>query len=677
MEIEVEAKESKSSQLSLFNSIARTLILGIIILVPLAINPFGFQPYSLIKVTIFRTLLFSAALFWLLNIVFKGRLTFSYSRAHLFFLVYLLVTAAATIFSISPQVSFVGWFMRYDGLLSTMTYGLLFLLTYNFFYERERVIDLLQMLMVATFFISIYGYFEFFDFSILPELAVDSSRISSFFGNPGYLGGFLALTIPISATLAVAADKFPKIKWPALVNVVLATPILVLTHTRSAWIGVAVAVVILLVIYFRKIEYKSVIALVLAFVLLGSVLSLGSASSSSTVASKSSKATQVSTDSGARFLYWRVAADAMFKRPILGYGPDTFNYVYAKNRPVDWLTIDTQRAPVDKVHNDLLQVGVGSGFLGLMAYIALLLVIVIGLFKKIRVSDSEENVLVVAAFLGIISYLIFIQAYFTLSELAPIFWIIAAVAISLNDKNRMVFERKLPASISRAVLAIVAIAITAVVIVFAVRAQMADYSFRQGFKLADTGEWSAVSESNRVAVALDSSQFTYQLYLGKSLNNYASINKNEKFFKEAEDTYKTVIRSNPNLVDPHIGLGDTYYNEYKVLGKDTLGKALKAYERADELMAHSPQIKSKIALTLANQKRYVKAIELLNTVIQIDEKDYKNYINLSFAYEESGQIDEAKAILDEALSRWPEQEEIKTVYEDVEKKIEERMKTDE
>jgi len=673
----VETKEAKASSLSIFTSVARALILGIIILVPLAINPFGFQPYTLIKVTIFRTLLFSAALFWLLNMVFKGRLTFRYSRAHLFFLIYILVTAAATVFSISPQVSFVGWFMRYDGLFSTITYGLLFLLAYNFFFERERIIDLLQILMVATFFVSIYGYFEFFDFSILPELAADSSRIASLWGNPGYLGGFLALTIPISAALAVAGDKFPKVKWPALINVIVATPILVLSHTRSAWIGVAVAIVILAVIYFKKIEFKSAIAFGLAFILLFSFLTIGSMSSSSTMAAKSSKVTQVNAESRARFMYWRVAVDAMVKRPILGYGPDTFNYVYGQNRPADWLKIDTERAPVDKVHNDFLQVGVGSGFIGLLAYIALLLVIIFGLVRKVRKSNNEENVLVVAAFLGIISYLIFVQAYFTIAELAPIFWIVAAAAVSLNDNDKRIFDRKFPASISRGVLAIVAIAITGIAITFSVRSQVADLRFKQGFTYASVNEWGAVTEENRVASALDSSQFTYQLYLGRSLNNYASINRKEEFFEEAEDAYKSIIKSNPRLAGPYIGLGDTYYNEYKVLGKDTLNKALKAYENADELMLYSPQIKSKIALTLANQKRYKRAIELLNAVIEIDENDYKNYLNLSFAYEEAGQIDEAKAVLDEALSRWPENEEIIAVNEEIEEKIEERMETGE
>jgi O-antigen ligase len=69
------------------------------------------------------------------------------------------------------------------------------------------------------------------------------------------------------------------------------------------------------------------------------------------------------TSVGARFDYWRVAAEVAIKHPVLGSGPGTFQRPYA-----DLKKPESEMARL--VHNDYLEQFSDSGFIGGLSYLA-------------------------------------------------------------------------------------------------------------------------------------------------------------------------------------------------------------------------------------------------------------------------------------------------------------------
>ena len=80
-----------------------------------------------------------------------------------------------------------------------------------------------------------------------------------------------------------------------------------------------------------------------------------------------------------RFVSWKMAANGLADRPILGWGQENFNYGYAQHYDPAILT-DGEDGWYDRTHNVLLDWAFSAGILGLLAY----LFIWFSLFQRLR-----------------------------------------------------------------------------------------------------------------------------------------------------------------------------------------------------------------------------------------------------------------------------------------------------
>jgi O-antigen ligase len=88
------------------------------------------------------------------------------------------------------------------------------------------------------------------------------------------------------------------------------------------------------------------------------------------------------TSVGARVDYWRAAWETLAANPVLGSGPGTFMVSYQKLKP-------PEAEMTRLVHNDFLQQGSDSGWVGLLAY-AVLVWGSIGLLHRKCRADSKS-----------------------------------------------------------------------------------------------------------------------------------------------------------------------------------------------------------------------------------------------------------------------------------------------
>lgn len=332
----------------------------------------------------------------------------------------LFILTLSTILSVDPAASFFGTTERGTGLLyyAALT-ALYFALRWHAQNRDWRNFALATCLVSGA--ISLYGILQWFgiDFAFLRQAFLlygrsGPTRAFATLGHPNFLGGYLAMALPIS--LAVFEYGHKTARAMAVCATVLSLVALGLTYSRGAWLASAAGIFVFLVLR-RKRTARLYAGLALIFC---SVLAIAFAgvylmrpyldSTGNTFLYRIAAATDFSRGSTlARVVEWKFAAALMPARPILGYGLDTYeNYSVLRNkdpleRNRDFDVPDPSVA--DRLHNVFLDAAWAAGLLGLFSFMALCCVGGVKLAKNFR-ANPQKRVWQAAAASVLVAYLI-------------------------------------------------------------------------------------------------------------------------------------------------------------------------------------------------------------------------------------------------------------------------------
>ncbi len=357
----------------------------------------------------------------------------------------LIVTAISTAFSIQPRVSALGAEWGRDGfdLHTTSAYIALFFLAATRIRSRGQVIRLWATISISGLLAALVGiaqHFAMAPFGI--SGTYQHQRVTGTVGNPLFLGSLLTVTLPMAAAFAIAGtarfgrgteppssqesrasrrrDKRrphaetstwfsdPRIWWGVLGLIVFIHVYAALfTASRGPWIGMAAALIALIVLTFKAMGPKP--ALLAAISVAGGAglaysFVLGPVSSqieSLAIAEQQELfAEQVEAGTAADALaprgaasvigqrgsqntfetrrsIWSASTEVITERPSLpesnnapwlvrqlfGHGPDTFRFVFPTKSPAELMNTLTSSA-----HNDPLNRLVEIGITGLLSY---------------------------------------------------------------------------------------------------------------------------------------------------------------------------------------------------------------------------------------------------------------------------------------------------------------------
>jgi len=235
-------------------------------------------------------------------------------------------------------------------------------------------------------------------------------------GQKNVLGAFLAMLCPLAYGELVAA-RSRGARVLAFNALAMCGVGLYLTFSRSAWIGVALAAIVVAV-WVRGPGLRLAIASAMAIVL----LAIGMA-----VFAQAGGLQPERTDLaefGDRPAVWRASLQLIASRPLLGYGPDTFGLVFPH------FQIAALHQQWDKAHAETLQVAATQGVVGLAAY-GLLLVAFVRAFWR-----GRQNAGAAAVFAGWVAYTATLQVNFSTLAAAFPFWMFAASAMEVWGATR-------------------------------------------------------------------------------------------------------------------------------------------------------------------------------------------------------------------------------------------------
>lgn len=272
-----------------------------------------------------------------------------------------------------------------------------------------------------------------------------------FFKDHTIYGSTVAFVTPLLFGLYFSKKHVP------LVQIVLFTLIgitllgLFFSYTRAAWLSLFASVGVLAVIKF-KIKFKWLALLTAA----GGIFLFLSWDSiqielkrnklehtTEEFGDKIQSATNVTTDASnlERINRWSCALEMFYERPLMGFGPGTYAFEYARfQEPENTTIISTTNGDMGNAHSEYLGPLSEMGIFGL---IAMLLIVTAIFYKSITLyikwpkEDKKTRTLMLAMIMSLATYFIHgtLNNYLDTDKAAVPIWLICAIFIALEGQH--------------------------------------------------------------------------------------------------------------------------------------------------------------------------------------------------------------------------------------------------
>jgi putative inorganic carbon (hco3(-)) transporter len=224
---------------------------------------------------------------------------------------------------------------------------------------------------------------------------------------------------------------------------------LVLSFTRAAWVSVvgagAILVILLLQVRLRTLLITAGLSCSLVFFAWDDVqvaLKGNKQESSDKLDEHVSSISNVSSDASnlERLNRWNCALEMFYERPVFGWGPGTYQFVYAPfQRSGDRTIISTNQGDGGNAHSEYLGPLCEQGVAGILMFIALLYMISDMAFRLFYSLQHYHNKLLVAgAYLGLMTYFIHgtLNNYLDTDKASVPFWGFLAILVSIDLYHR-------------------------------------------------------------------------------------------------------------------------------------------------------------------------------------------------------------------------------------------------
>lgn len=284
------------------------------------------------------------------------------------------------------------------------------------------VFALLQFLILPINFLTHFGYNTH---TIFPYETINHNksyiRAMSFLRGANPLGAYMVVIASMSAVLLVKAKR----KLLCGASLVLALLALIVSFSRSAWLGVVVSLVLLEFLLITKVKTKRIVlagGLIVAAVLLLTAVGLKNNTSFQNYFLHTQVHSKIATNSNAGHLAALKNGISDFVRDPLGDGPGTSGPASVYNT----------KAPLRNTEDYYLMIGEEDGWLGLALLLLTFTLVAVELYSRKTMLAKA----LLASFAGLFVVNLLLPAW-TDVTLAYIFWGLAAVALATKSVDRV------------------------------------------------------------------------------------------------------------------------------------------------------------------------------------------------------------------------------------------------
>jgi hypothetical protein len=443
------------------------------------------SPFRIVKVTILRMLVGGISVVWLIylcrlsiaspghelrSLPFRVLCQIRSSHGKYVYLALGFYGSSIILATVSSWMVFVSLWGKIPGdegysLYSLATYFVLFLAIAAHVRRPIQVWRLVTTVALLGTLVGAYGILQFagldpVDWGTMDD--VGDSPVVSTLGNPIFMGSVLMMTIPVTAILTLVCFRH---RWSfgsilGLVQVVIQLLAILLIQQRGPLVGLLVSCIVLLVLlpHAGNITYRvgSRNGIILGAVLVVAVLVIGVGlvrfemghTLGDRVTTTYEQVRNVGTSSGEpRFLLWQGSLGLLIDppslpfrqdflspiRPLVGYGPDLFEYVFPLGSPPS-LPV-TLSGHYTYAHNHLVHQALELGIIGVLGFLALITALAMAGMKYLSVPKSPPSIDYRLLMVGLLAVLAgrFVEQMFGIARVADqtIFWGLIALILVL------------------------------------------------------------------------------------------------------------------------------------------------------------------------------------------------------------------------------------------------------
>ncbi len=400
------------------------------------IDPQTFELFEFNKMFFVYGISIVVLVLWLIRCIEDKKIIFRKTFLDYPLSLFLLSQVLSTIFSIDFHTSLWGYYSRFHGgLLSSISYAVLYWALVSNFYERKYVHRFVNTALISATLVSWYGIAQ--HYGVDKDFWVQNvqARVFSSLGQPNWLAAFLVALIPLSISYFLFESRWFVKAWYLISTLSLFVSFL-FTASRSGLLALVVgmgffaamvvaqrfttavrfiqvaAAFIVLVLLYIYVYYKfpqlaivaSHVALLLAGIaviyrshrqnriwaslLFGIVLLVGVLYSSadafrlgvtgSAPGAPAAVVQAIPQDAGGtetgniRFIVWKGAWEIFKRYPVLGSGVESFAYSFYQYRPIELLQTTEWDFLYNKAHNEYFNILATTGIFGIIVYLVYL-----------------------------------------------------------------------------------------------------------------------------------------------------------------------------------------------------------------------------------------------------------------------------------------------------------------
>jgi len=422
-----------------------------LVLITVFVTPLSIQLSDIIKGYEFdlslpsEPLLIGILLFFLLKYLFEGQfdrriLYHPVSIAILLNLVWIFITS---ITSTMPLVSF-------KFLIARIWFLLAFYLLATQIFRKIENVHVYTCTYIVPFLIVIgYAWVRHAGHGFLNQQAAHFV-VQPFYNDHTSYGAILAMLIPVLIGFLIIQVKVSLIQkvsvWMVMLIFFMAV---VFSYTRAAWISLAGALGVFLIIRFRiKFSYLSILVLViLAFLYSNRTeikirLEQNRQTSSEDLLEHVKSISNVATDASnlERLNRWSCAWRMFKEKPVFGWGPGVYMFKYAPFQLEREKTeISTNAADLGNAHSEYIGPLAESGVLGTISFLAIVIfTILTGVRNWTRVHHRKVRILSLSLLLGLVTYYLhgLLNNFLDTDKASAIFWAFTAAIVAIDVYHR-------------------------------------------------------------------------------------------------------------------------------------------------------------------------------------------------------------------------------------------------
>jgi O-antigen ligase len=238
-------------------------------------------------------------------------------------------------------------------------------------------------------------------------------------------------------------------QWKWIIITLILTLALYFSYSRAALISVSIGFILYLCLIL-KIRLRWIISIFVLIFGIGSFFILNYKNNTSAKSSvhKSDFSTMVKSISDPgnysnteRFNRWTSAYKMFEQKPMLGFGPGTFMFVYGRYQESKTF-VSVSDASMGGAHSEYLKPLSEEGILGLLFVLAILLAVLYKAFQLTVQLEGTKRKMVIACMVGLTTYYVhgFFNFFLETDKASVLFWgliaYIIAVDIRFNTKRK-------------------------------------------------------------------------------------------------------------------------------------------------------------------------------------------------------------------------------------------------